>query len=99
MFTVHTGDEDSTPDEISKKESYKRRKPGSLIAIEQQKVDLMKQRMQQKLDSSRDREKDEDYHFMMSVLPSIRSMNNHDKLKFRIEMLQLIDKYKPKPNS
>lgn len=43
---------------------------------------------------SQQKEADEDESFFLSLLPSVRGLNQDDKLQFRVEVIQLLQKFK-----
>lgn len=70
----------------SKRKSYQT----EAIEIKQKKIKLFEERLKTKKNSNTD--SDEDYHFLMSLLPSFKKMDSLKKMKVRMEVLSIITK-------
>ncbi|KAL4153981.1 hypothetical protein QTP88_001814 [Uroleucon formosanum] len=68
----------------SKRKSYQT----EAIEIERKKIKLFEERLKTKKNA----DSDEDYHFLMSLLPSFKKMDSLKKMKVRMEVLSIITK-------
>lgn len=68
----------------------------AFVALEEKKISLFESRLKQKAEH-RERQRsvveDEDYHFFMSALPTVRQIAATRKLRFRMEFYELLAKY------
>jgi hypothetical protein len=61
------------------------------VALEEKKIALFAERLKRKKVEKEKVKEDEDYHFLMSSLPTIRMIK--DKVRFRIEFYELLEKH------
>ncbi|CAG9822167.1 unnamed protein product [Phaedon cochleariae] len=85
------------PQNLSTPKINRKRKKSNIDDKVSMFIDATLKRQKVKEETNTKENVDDDMAFFSSLLPTVKSLTNDDKLQFRIDVLQLLRKYKAKP--